>query len=55
MELTEQAREARRIYKREWNRKNREKVRAAQDRYWNRRAAAQDAAENTDEQDTQEA
>ena len=28
--MTEQAREARRAYKREWNRKNRDKVKAAQ-------------------------
>ena len=37
--MTEQAREARRAYKREWNRKNRDKVRAAQERYWNKKAA----------------
>ena len=36
--MNEQAREARRAYKREWNRKNREKVKAAQERYWNRKA-----------------
>lgn len=39
--MTEAAKEARRQYKREWNRKNRDKVRAAQERYWNKRAAAQ--------------
>lgn len=55
MALTEQAKEMRKVYKREWNRKNRDKVKAAQERYWIRRAAAQWAAENTDEQDTQEA
>lgn len=43
--MNEQAKEARRAYKREWNRKNRDKVKAAQDRYWNRIAAAQEAAE----------
>jgi len=37
--MTEQAREARRAYKREWNRKNRDKVKAAQERYWNKKAA----------------
>ena len=36
--MTEQAREARRAYKRQWARDNRDKVRAAQDRYWERRA-----------------
>lgn len=37
--MTEQAREARRAYKKEWNRKNRDKVKAAQARYWERKAA----------------
>lgn len=41
--MTEASKEARRAYKREWARKNPEKVRAAQDRYWQRRAAAQAA------------
>lgn len=36
--MTEQAREARRAYRREWNRKNRDKVRAAQERYWEKKA-----------------
>lgn len=30
--------EARRAYKREWNRKNPEKVKAATERYWQKRA-----------------
>lgn len=38
--MTEQAREARRAYKREWNRKNKDKVQQAQARYWERKAAA---------------
>lgn len=42
--MNEQAKEARRAYKREWNRRNREKVKAAQDRYWNRKAAEAAAA-----------
>ena len=37
--LSEQAAEARRAYKREWNRANPDKVKAAQARYWERRAA----------------
>lgn len=46
--LTGAAAEARRAYKREWNRKNRDKVRAAQSRYWERKAqqAAEAAAKN---------
>ena len=44
--MTEQAREARRAYKREWNRKNRDKVAAAQARYWDKKAAQ--AAETDD-------
>ncbi len=39
--MTERAKELRRAYKREWNRKNRDKVKAAQERYWNRKAEAQ--------------
>ena len=37
--MTEDAKEARRAYKREWNRRNRDKVKATQERYWERRAA----------------
>lgn len=44
MTLTEQAMELRRQYKRDWNRKNPDKVRAAQERYWLRKAAALQAA-----------
>lgn len=54
--MTEQAKAARRAYKREWNRKNRDKVAAAQRRYWEKkaqRAAAQD--QETDEPKAQEA
>lgn len=36
--MTEQAREARRAYRRKWNRENRDKVKAAQERYWERKA-----------------
>ena len=44
--MNEKAREARRAYKREWNRRNPDKVKAAQERYWQRKA---DAAGLTDE------
>lgn len=37
--MTEQAMQARREYRRKWNRNNREKVRAAQERYWEKIAA----------------
>lgn len=36
--MNEKAKEARRAYKREWNRKNKDKVKAAQERYWERKA-----------------
>lgn len=38
--MDEKAKEARRAYKREWNRKNRDKVKQAQERYWTKKAAA---------------
>lgn len=38
--MTDKAKEARRAYKREWNRKNPDKVKAAQERYWNKKAEA---------------
>lgn len=37
-ELSEKAKEARRAYRREWAKKNQEKVKAAQARYWNKKA-----------------
>ena len=39
--LSEQAIAARRAYKKEWARNNPEKVRAQQERYWQKRAAQQ--------------
>ena len=36
--MDKKAIEARRAYKREWARKNPDKVKAAQERYWNKRA-----------------
>ena len=36
--MTEQAKEARRAYRRKWNRENRDKVKASQERYWERKA-----------------
>lgn len=37
--MDEKAREARRQYKAEWARRNRDKIREYQDRYWTKRAA----------------
>lgn len=51
--MDEKAKAAYRAYKREWNRRNREKVRAAQERYWLRRAARQE--QQTDEPAAREA
>jgi hypothetical protein len=36
--MDEKAREARRIYKREWNRRNPDKVKASQKRYWEKKS-----------------
>jgi hypothetical protein len=36
--MNERAKEARRAYNREWARSNRDKVKAAQERYWTRKA-----------------
>ena len=48
--ITEAARELRRAYKREWNRRNADRVKAAQRRYWERKAAAKNAlTQQTDE------
>ena len=47
--LSDKAREARRAYKRKWNRQNKEKVQAAQARYWERKAQAAAEAESPEE------
>ena len=39
--LTEQARQARREYKRQWAKRNPDKIRAQQERHWERKAAEQ--------------
>ena len=46
--MEQKAKDARNAYKREWARKNRDKVKAAQERYWNKRAAAQSVQKNQD-------
>lgn len=52
--MTEAAKEARRAYKRKWNRDNPDKVKAAQERYWNKKAQ-EAAAEQEQEAEPQEA
>lgn len=54
--MTEQAKAARRAYKAEWARKNRDKVKQQQERYWEKRAAQQahDAPTAPDVEETQE-
>lgn len=41
--MTEKAKEARRAYQREWARKNPDKVKAQQERYWTRKAEQAEA------------
>lgn len=48
--MSQAAREARRLYKRRWNRANPEKVRAAQARYWERRAQEAQEEKNDDDE-----
>lgn len=48
--MDDKAKELRKLYKREWNRKNRDKVKAANERYWERKAAAlEEATQQEDE------
>ena len=39
MSLDERAKELRRQYQREWNARNRDKIKAKNERYWQRKAA----------------
>lgn len=50
--LSEAAKAARREYKNAWARRNRDKVRQQQHRYWERKAAAQRSAGERDQQNT---
>jgi hypothetical protein len=36
--MTEEAKKRRRAYKREWQRKNRDKVKSYQEKYWDKKA-----------------
>lgn len=49
--MTEQAKEARRAYKRKWAKDNPEKVRAYQERYWQRVAEQAKADQERTDQD----
>lgn len=51
--MTEAAKEARRAYKRAWNREHREQVKQHQETYWAKRAA-QAEAEKAEREVTQE-
>ena len=52
--MTEKAKEARRQYKREWNRRNPDKVQAAQERYWSKKAAEMERQNEEAERDGRE-
>lgn len=47
--MNDKAKEMRREYKRAWNRANKDKVKAAQERYWNKKAEAAAQETETDE------
>lgn len=53
--MTEQALEARRAYKREWARRNPDKIRAQQARHWERKAAAAEERQQAAQAATQPA
>lgn len=42
MAISEEAKARRRAYKKKWNAENRDKVRAAQERYWEKKAREYD-------------
>lgn len=50
--MTDAATKARNAYRREWAKKNPDKVRAQQQRYWAKKAAAAEAAQQPDEAKT---
>ncbi len=46
LHLSDEAKELRREYGRQWRKKNRDKVKAAQERYWEKKAQREEVAEN---------
>lgn len=53
--MTEKAAAARREYKRKWQQENRDKVRAQQERYWERKAAQAEKAQQEPQDSPQRA
>lgn len=53
--MTEEAKAARRAYKRSWNAANKDKVKAAQARYWEKKAAEYKKAREEADNDKSEA
>ena len=53
--MSEKGNEARRAYKREWARRNPDKIRAQQRRYWERKAAAAEERQQAAQAATQPA
>lgn len=49
--MDEKAKEARRAYRRKWAKNNPEKVKAQQERYWQKKAALLEEAQETPEQE----
>ena len=50
--MTEEAKQARLAYRREWQKKNRDKVKAYNERYWEKKAAAQKGTEEAPAEET---
>lgn len=50
--MDERAKEARRLYFREWQRANKDRVRAAQERYWTRKAQELEQKSGENEEQT---
>ena len=46
--MTEQAKEQRRAYRREWYKANRDRVRTYQEKYWEKRARMQEGMEENE-------
>lgn len=49
--MNDKAKELRREYKRAWNKKNKDKVKAANERYWEKKAAEKEGKTNNGEDD----
>lgn len=49
--MNDKAKELRREYKRAWNKKNKDKIKAANERYWEKKAAEMERKTNNGEDD----